>query len=840
MQNLITHLVVLATLNLMTFSLAWANNDISFGAVQWKNNSAFVKKLKSNPRTYKLTTDVLLRDNIPWNKEKTIQVTNDYPQLETGSPLLDGLYALTMQEVNENSVEQITDPSFSTSQCHCFETGRKWNYVWTRDIAYSAHLSLAALNQKRTLNSLLFKVSKRRAMGKHTSEIVQDTGTGGSWPVSTDRVVWSIAAAELLKYLEGSERQSFLNTAYTALKNTVDNDRIAVYDDRDGLYTGEQSFLDWREQTYPSWVSHNIIHVGMSKALSTNITHYTALKTTAEFALELGFTREFKKYMSMANALKKAINNSFWDKEKGLYSTYLITYLDETKVDKYDLLGNSLAIIFDIAETNAQKSALENYPMVTAGAPVITPQDPQAPIYHNRAIWPFVTQYALLAAQKSGQAKIYNHLFDSMVRGTALNLSNMENYEFISMNNWLDDGILSGPIVNSQRQLWSVAGMASTYLDGLIGKEVRGNKIRFNPFITDKIRNTVLKKSDRIELKGLKYKRKSIDVTIHLPMAKNKWNDHSYFSIKSYKVNGEKLPVASFIEHRKLAPNNNVEIILEHLTYSTERPIIYGINNPYQLSQYTYEKLFSPKTPTLHPIKAKGNHPQLFFESNSFEAVSFNIYRNGTKIADNIFGNNYVDRTANNITTPCYVVETVFKSSGNRSLHSEPHCLWKANSITVIAVTHPGTRGQGPLNYYSDHGKIYLKKWGSKEDELEFLGHKVIESGTYAIQLAYNNLGHINTGITSAVKMVKVFEEHSGKLITQKVFMMPHHVRERYWTDSNFVEVQLEAGKVYKFRLKDFYNMSYFEHFQTYLYRGGRSGAYNFANIAELKILRIK
>ena len=836
LRALLTAFVILIS----NTQLTNANNDISNSTVNWKSDVAHAYLLSKSPRSYKLTTSALLRDNLPTNKEKIISVSNEYPQIESNSILFDSLYALSVNELHENSVEQITDNAFSTSQCHCFETGRKWNYVWTRDISYSAHLALAGFNQQRTLNSLLFKVSKRRGQGINSLEVVQDTGTGGSWPISTDRVVWSIAASELIKHLHGEQRASFVKTAYIALKNTVNNDRIAVYDERDGLYTGEQSFLDWREQTYPSWVSENVVHVGMSKSLSTNVTHYTALKTTAELALELGHVEEFKHYYQLASDLKSSINKYFWDEEKGLYSTYLVTFLDQTRIDKYDLLGNSMAILFDVAVTEKQKRALENYPMVTAGAPVIAPQDPQASIYHNRAIWPFVTQYGLLAAKKNKQAKIYNHLFESMVRGTALNLSNMENYEFLSMNNWLDDGILTGPVVNSQRQLWSVAGMLSTFVDGIFGKKIKGNAIRFEPFITDKIRHTILRNSSSLSLKALKYRNKSIDIKILLPSRKANWNEFAYYEISSIKVNGQSIEVDSYVEHSSLKRNNEIVIELGTLSFSNERPKILNINNPYQLSQNNYEKLFSPKTPVLNSIQDQLGNPLLSFKGDSFEPVSFNIYRNGYLIAQNIYGNSFVDKSANHIATPCYAVETVFKSSGNRSLHSEPHCFWRENSIIQIPVTHRSIHSQGDLNYYSDHGKVFLKKWGSEKDKLEFNNHKVHADGTYAVQLTYNNLGHINTGITSAVKNIKVINDNTGKVILNKVIMMPHHVRKRYWIGSNFVQVDLKAENSYSFILSDFYNMSYFEHFNTYLYRGGRSGAYNYVNLAELALLRIK
>jgi hypothetical protein len=820
--------ILLITIKLTIFlssSNLLALDRINTSEVYWKSDKAQSQKISDTQ--YRLTTTAMLRDNDPYDKARVVTINPAYPIMKTNSSLFDSLYALGIREMEKNSVDRITDSAFSSSECHCFETGKKWNYVWTRDISYSAHLALASLDQKRTLESLLFKVSNRRYQGSDSAEIVQDTGTGGSWPVSTDRVVWALAARELLTYLTGVEREKFLKTAFHALKNTVDNDKIAVFDQMDGLYTGEQSFLDWREQTYPNWTARNIIHVGMSKSLSTNVTHFIALETVSNMAMELGLINQFKYYHELSSNLKQSINRYFWDEDAGLYTTYITTYLDRVKVNKYDLLGTSLAVLFNVAETEKQKNTLENYPMVSAGASVVWPQDQQAAIYHNRGIWPFVTQYALLAAKKSKQAKIYNHLFDSMVRGAALNLSNMENFEYLSLGSWVDDGSLSGPVVNSQRQLWSVAGMLSTYLDGIIGRKIEGDKLSFTPFITEKIRNTILKNSNEIVLSNLKIHNKFINVIIKLPAQNNNYSNNSFYEIISKNE----------FKFSNLQNNSTIKINLGSLKTSNEAHKVFKINSPYNLSSKQYENLFAPKTPTLYSIKNEMDNSRLYFSFNSQRKSSINIYRNGVLIAKNIKSNNYLDTTATHIQTPCYVLESQFDSNGVKSLHSEPHCLWRADSVRNIPITDPSMNAMGKVNYQSEFDKIFLKRWGSPEDKIIFKSLTVANDGLYAIQLNYSNLGMINTGITSAVKKVEVIDDETGNIIKTKVFMMPHHVREMYWIDSNFVTIRLKKNKQYSFKISDFYNMSYFEHFNTYLYRGGRSGAYNYANIAGIKLL---
>ena len=52
-------------------------------------------------------------------------------------------------------------------------------------------------------------------------------------------------------------------TACTVIKNTLDDDYKTLRDEKTGMYHGESSFLDWREQTYPKWMSNMDIYVSV-------------------------------------------------------------------------------------------------------------------------------------------------------------------------------------------------------------------------------------------------------------------------------------------------------------------------------------------------------------------------------------------------------------------------------------------------------------------------------------------------------------------------------------------------------------------------------------------------
>ena len=391
--------------------------------------------------------------------------------VETASPLFDGLYAMAQDDLKLDSVTAIRDGAFDHGQpipCHCFETGLKWPYVWTRDLSYSIDLGLWRYDADRARNGLKFKLSDVRVPASPQGlYAMQDTGSGGSWPISTDRVVWFLGARHLLG------DKAFAADAYTALRDTLAQDRQYAFDPGFGLYRGETSFMDWREQSYPAWTADNVAFIAQSYALSTNVLHYQALLLASRMAGEHGDAKAADGYRAEAAALKAAINAHFWRADRGLYMSYLGG--DGTPYDTYDLLGTALAITSGVAEGERARQSLANYPTWPAGSPIMWPERSDQPIYHNRAIWPFVSAYALRAARDVNQPARIAHEIRSVMRGAALYGSNLENYELLTQGQHVDDGALSGPVVNSPRQLWSVAAYLDVVSEGVFGLTADGS-----------------------------------------------------------------------------------------------------------------------------------------------------------------------------------------------------------------------------------------------------------------------------------------------------------------------------------------------------------------------------
>ncbi|MDR6093614.1 hypothetical protein QE373_000911 [Stenotrophomonas sp. SORGH_AS321] len=403
--------------------------------------------------------------------DRQLRIAAQPMRSDTASPMFDALFALAQQEMDQDRVDAIRDPSFDEGRpvpCECFKTGANWPYVWTRDVSFAADLALARLDPKRTRQSLQFKLSEARDGMTPGLFVAQDTGSGGSWPISSDRIVWFLAARHLL------DDSAFADQVWQALQGTLAQDRAMVFDAATGLYRGETSFLDWREQTYPDWTREDVRFIGDSFALSTNVLHYQALRLGEQLAGQRGDATRAAQYKAWADALGPRIDARFWREDAGQYMSYIGEAAHPVPYAKYDLLATSLGVLAGVLPTDRARRALAAYPASAAGSPVVWPQEGNQPVYHNRAIWPFVSAYSLRAARLLDDAPRITSEVQSLMRGAALAGSNMENYELLTQKIHVDEGALSGPVVNSERQLWSVAGYLDMVLQGVFGVEADG------------------------------------------------------------------------------------------------------------------------------------------------------------------------------------------------------------------------------------------------------------------------------------------------------------------------------------------------------------------------------
>jgi hypothetical protein len=389
-------------------------------------------------------------------QSKTGSVKNDiscYPQYESDFVLENAIYNMGLDEMIKAVEANLT-----------LRTGEFWSGIWTRDACYSIVLAMAYMQPTVAKNCLLHRVN---SLGR----IVQDTGTGGSWPCSSDRVIWITAAWEIYKVTGDYD---WIRTIYPVVKGSVNDDIATIYDYETGLAMGESSFIDWREQSYPAWMQP--VDIYKSKCLGTNALHYNALWIAGRMADIVGKKDDCERFQAKAEDLKKAINTHFWMPDKGFYAQYLYGRNGTILSPRSETLGEALCILFDIASPEQQQLITQRMPLTPFGPTIFYPQIPDIPPYHNNAVWPFVTSFWTWASAKAENGKAVLHGIGSVYRAVGLFATNKEN--FVAQN-----GDWAGTELNSNVMLWSISGNINLVHRVLFGMNYEEDKIVFKPVV---------------------------------------------------------------------------------------------------------------------------------------------------------------------------------------------------------------------------------------------------------------------------------------------------------------------------------------------------------------------
>lgn len=811
-----------------------------------------VQKPDSDARIYTLKSSHDPGPGLPKPTAVTFDEPAGRPILRSGHLVLDALYALAVYEAGLNSVDQLTDGAFNGGKpvaCKCFQTGEKWTWAWTRDTAYAVDLGLAALDPERARDTLLFKLgAPKAAVGGGKAQLVQDTGTGGSWPVSTDRVIWALGALRVLDFLSGQARQDFLKTAYNALSATIARDRQVAYRPQDGLYTGEQSFLDWREQSYPSWTAAEPVDIALSKTLSTNTAHLIALRAAAQMAAELGLKTEQASHQGMADKLAGDIDKQLSAKGATGWSAMKTTALDEAPADKRELLGTALAVLQGVGGAQKGLEALDDYPFVPHGPPVLWPQQPLVPIYHNRAIWPFVTAYGLKAAAQAGHDAVADLCVHSLVRGAALHLSHMENLEFLSGKVWVDDGPYSGPVVNSKRQLWSVAAFLSMVQDVLIGLRTSQQGLRLSPFITAKLRDGLLASSTTLTLKRLSWRGLLLDIEVVLPPIGSA--SAGAYLVGGVSAGGQALGTGWLGEAQLQALAGADKTV--QLTVTLQAKASAGRKARLIEDDGDHRTFWGPKEPEITGLQLVQGALQLSFKLPGETGVSFEVFRDGVLVASGLQASPWTDPDSadHGSESHCYAVGARYAKSGNASHHSRPVCHWGSDFERVAEI--PAWRlaagaeqslpaGTQTGTWATSWGKAHWSGWGawvskSQHERLEVAAWRPAFSGKHLLQLVYGNTaGPISTGITASTRQVVVRERPTGTVVGSAVVALPQLGPQHRWGTSGFVAADVDASKTYRIEIAQddaVGNMSALDN--AVLYTGGKGGGAQVWNRVDL------
>lgn len=667
-----------------------------------KNNKRMAAATSLDDSIYQVTltvnpTQELRPDREKWeiSQARYDSLTAKYPSFHSDQKIVDATFMMTMDELDQNTVK---DGEFAGT----FRTGAEWQGVWTRDVAYSIIMSLAALDPETSVASLRRKVKD--------GLIVQDTGTGGAWPVSSDRVCWGIAAWEIYKVTGDKE---WLREAHEVLQNTLEVDMKTVYDQRFKLMHGEQSYLDWREQTYPRWMQPADIYSSM--CLGTNVVFAEAFEVLGDMDEALGLT--FATHKRMARELRQSINDQLWIPQLGRYGQYLYGSYYPILSQSADNLGQALSVLFDVATPEMAQSVVSQTPIVPFGTSSVYPQLPDIQPYHNDAVWPFVQAFWNLAAAKARNEQAMLAGLGAIWRAAAMFATNKELYV-------ASTGDFRGTAVNSDAQLWSCAGNAAMVLRILGGMHyLAAGGIEFHPVIP------ACMTGDK-EIKGLRYRDAVLDITIH----------GTGDRVASFLIDGVS-PGERQIVPATLHGNHRVDITMA--------------NNRFQAATINLTKQeWMPATPI---VKWKGLNAT--FE-NFVPGISYGVYVNGVFVEE--------------IETASYslVAQSPFDAVAFTPIRGQhyvgftmrPHDNFKPGAVTKVYADSLGITGTHLIKD-AEKAKRFIELTATKNTTLDFRIN-VPQAGQYFVDVRYaNGSGPVNTDSKCAIRTLLVGGVEAGPLV---------------------------------------------------------------------------
>lgn len=625
-------------------------------------------------------------------------------------PVLQAMYALAVQELQAD----INGEGLLLA-------GANWSTVWTRDIAYAAALGTALATPEATRASLESRV--------RDGVVMQDTGTGGGWPVSTDRVAWALGAWALHQSQGDKEWLAYAAEVLTA---TLAQD-AAVLPSDEVLRPGETSFIDWREQSYPDWMTPS--DIAASYAFGTNVLHYICRQLLARMLRELGREPEAERYAAAASALAERIDERFWSGGCSHYGMMRTAegYLDE----RIDSLATAMAVLCGLAGDQALP-LMRRLPRSPYGTPVFAPyKSRQEKAYHNRSVWPFAESYVLLAHAELQDAAGAEFSMSALLRAAMAFGSNKENFQ-------AESGEAGDTIQNSDRQLWSVAGMLGMYYYGIFGIQYQGDNLVISPCVPKAYRGSHW-------LTGLRIRNMVLD--IHL-------NGYGT-EVWSVMVNGK--PDSPIIP---LDTEGHIQIELEIMPVEDDEVA--------SLLPVAHEDLPEPEwdapTPEMlrwHPVPG---------------AASYNVFRNGVAFAATLdchcalpvargFFNEYTVQAVNAQTASCL---------------SRPFECPAPGARMLLEPARVGERAE----YAVENGQAWLDT-NPCTSRLEYEPLE-LEAGTYSVRVFYSNASaSLRDGDTCALRELMADDTSCG------VMLLPHNTEAGCWGDyarSAALRVELSAG----------------------------------------------
>ena len=362
--------------------------------------------------------------------------------------------------------------------------GLGYDTPWTRDGAINTWNCGGLLAPEAAKNTLL-------------ATVICDNGRNRIGGEYWDAIIWAIGAYSYVLYNGDAE---FRNFALDVIENSLVFFEKTEFDSAQNLFRGGACYADGIS-AYPDiyCVGDSGIQAFAEKrkdlcvkqgvgipvfALSTNCLYYRAYQIAAEWSGQAA-------YKAKAEALKAAINRTFWNQLRGLYD-YLAD--DFGGCDAAEALGQSFAILFGIADSDQTEQILKNMPVMPQGVPCLYPNfqryEPYGYGRHSGPVWPHVQTFWADACAKYAPEK-FCHELETLSQNAVRDGFFSEIYHPYTGERYGGVQEWQGSIVDTwkseKRQMWCATGYIRMILFDLLGMRFAENGITVSPMQTDMI-----------------------------------------------------------------------------------------------------------------------------------------------------------------------------------------------------------------------------------------------------------------------------------------------------------------------------------------------------------------
>jgi hypothetical protein len=404
----------------------------------------------------------------------------------------------------------------------CLYAGLVYGKPWTRDAAINVWNGFGLLAPEVSKNTLMAqtqinKSGKTIIIGQYWDKIIWTIGAWNYYLYSGDKTFLNFAFTTTLNTLSELEKNEFSSDIGLFRGPAVYGDGVAAYPaiytrhqekEKSGSYSG---IYEWAAVNDD--LKHPLGYGIPMHTLSTNAVYHRVYVLLSKMAKVLD-EKANPEWDQKAKALKKAVNQYFWDQEKSNYN-YLIDPFGNC--DAQEGMGIAFCLLFKIADEKQTSSIFETTVIEPAGIPCVYPSFPRyrdttIDSYgrHSGTVWPHIQGFWAEAAMQYHRTDIFDYEFNALTDHAIRDFQFVEIYHPTKRTKY---GGLQEPHLKNQtewfcaeRQTWSATAYLRMIFKSIIGMQFSESGISFQPYLPQHI--------NEVSLLGLKYKNMMVDIHI--------------------------------------------------------------------------------------------------------------------------------------------------------------------------------------------------------------------------------------------------------------------------------------------------------------------------------------